>query len=233
MKFTRMQSPLLISWFVFFASQATPAESTPPEPAVIEIALEHAYLCHDRDAVGVATRQLDAALSLDPQSAQLTYLKGFAHYAATHAGNPAKNKAASIAELEAATQILATARGDPWQSEAMALEGAIDGQLIALKGGIAAGMKLGPKSNQLTADALKRLPASPRVQLFRAEILAHTPAMFGGDAAAAAKLYQQAVDTFAAGEKGDGLRWGCVEALTRLGAVRRDAHDPAGARSAW
>lgn len=201
-------------------------------PAAIEAALEHAYLRGDSAAVSTAEAQVDAALARDPHSAQLGYLKGFAHFAAGRAVNRTTSKPTVIAEFEAAADALATVQGEPWQSEARALEGAICGQLISLKGGMSA-MTLGPKAGQLTADAAARLPDSPRVRLFRAQILEHTPAMFGGDVAAAAKLYQQAVDAFASGEKGSGPRWGYADALTWLGLSRQAADDEAGARTAW
>jgi tetratricopeptide (TPR) repeat protein len=202
------------------------------EPATIEAALEHGYLRGDSAAVAAGTKRLGDALLQEPGRAELVYLNGFAHFAAARALNPKRDGKAMIAELERAVEILATVRGEPWESEAMGLQGAVYGQLIGLKGGMA-GMTLGAKSGRLTTEAMRRLPASPRTRLFRAEIVDNTPAMFGGDHAAAAKLYQEAVDLFAAGEKAPGPRWGRVEALTWLGISCHTLQDIAGARSAW
>jgi tetratricopeptide (TPR) repeat protein len=198
-----------------------------------EVALERAYLRATSAEFTAATAELDAALKADGKNPALLYQRGFASYAAGAALRAPQDKARLIATYEQAVATLGRVQGMPWEAEAAALEGSILGQLIGLKGGMA-GMTLGPKSGQLLSRAARQLPASPRVQLFRAISLLNTPPSFGGNPQEGTRLLEEAVAGFAREDRAaPGPHWGAADALTWLGLAKQKAGDVAAARAAW
>ena len=206
---------------------------TPADRAGIEQALERAGLRLDAGTFDEAVARIDAALVREPDDPALLYTRGFAHYAGGAFFLRATNREGLRRSLESALACLERVRGEPWESEAAALQSGILGQLIGLRGG-RAGMTLGPRSARLLEQAARKAPASPRVILFRGVARLNTPPLWGGDRKDAVKLVQQAVARFAVPPAASaGPRWGRAEALAWLGVTRKQTGDVAGARAAW
>ena len=184
-------------------------------------------------SIDAVKAELNQALAGEPGNSRLLYLQGLADFAT---GVPLKNKGdRSVFERrqKAAVTELEKVREAPWSYEAAALEGYILAQLIGVEGGIS-GMELGPKSEEKVQLALRNLPRSPRVLLFRGLILWSTPESYGGDAVQGRAMLEAARGAFQAQSAGTpGPHWGQAYALGWLGSARAKDHDLRGAWEAW
>lgn len=224
---------LLLVLFALPSLAASLAVAT-PDLAALEQRIEHGALRGDAALVNATIADLDAALTADAQSPALLYLRGLAEYAAANASRATNDETAATGHLEQAAKLLERVKGGaPWAPEAAGLASSIYGQLIGLKGGVAA-MTLGPKSGDLLAEAARGAPQSPRVLYFRGVSKFNTPAQWGGNQGEGIKLLQQAVDAFAAQDAAaTGPKWGHAEALTWLGLAKQKLGDVDAARAAW
>ncbi len=94
-------------------------------------------------------------------------------------------------------------------------------------------MTLGPLSMTLMQKAVKLEPANPRVQLLNGMQVMHTPAQFGGGAAAALPVLQRAVALFDSVRTPTALvpSWGADDAEVWLAQAQMATADSAGARA--
>lgn len=174
-------------------------------------------------------RQIQAALALaDAPPERKAYAEAHAAYqlvAMTRAKDP---KAAEVV-LDRTLKAL-QARRDP---ESLALRGACLGLKIGFRP--AAAMGLSQEAEACFREAREAAPGNPRVLLFHAVHVFHTPAFFGGGAKAALSLLEGAVkaaQSEAAPADPWVPAWGRAESLAWLAQAQLEAGDaPAAKRS--
>lgn len=134
------------------------------------------------------------------------------------------------AMLEESAEVAQTAAALGAGAHAVALEGAVTGQLAGVVGGLSV-MRLGPRSFRLLDAALEALPNDPRVALLNGISRLNAPRAFGGGAVKGEAELRRALRLF----EGDPNRtplpiWGLVDAHIWLGIALEQLDRPAEAR---
>jgi tetratricopeptide (TPR) repeat protein len=167
-------------------------------------------------------------LVAEPKSPALLYLRGLSTYARTRPLYAKRDQDAVRKVLEEALGQLKAVKGQPWECEAQALRGLLTGELIGARGAMA-GMTLGPRMSELTADALEQMPSSGRVLCFRGVALLHMPEMFGGDVQEAKQLFRRADAAFKREAEQTSseprVKWGHAETLKWLAQALLKTND--------
>ena len=118
-------------------------------------------------------------------------------------------------------------------AHALALEGAVTGQLAGVVGGLAV-MRYGPRAFRLLDEAVDSLPNDPRTALLNGITRLSAPRAFGGGAARGEAELQRALQLFARDpNRSPQPVWGHVDAYIWLGIAFREQDRPAEARQAW
>lgn len=133
--------------------------------------------------------------------------------------------------LEESQRTAARARELGAGAHALALEGAVTGQLAGVSGAFAA-MRFGPRSFKLLDDAIESAPQDPRVALLNGISRLNAPRAFGGGAAKGEPELRRALRLFAT----DGNRsplpvWGRADTHIWLGIALDQQGKPAEARA--
>ena len=160
---------------------------------------------------------LERALLLHPSDEYALYFLAFADYSlATTAMNNDKAKAVQYID-EAIDYGEKAIDANSKSAESLALLGTIYGIKISLDWKNA--MELGPKSNQLIAEALELEPDNPRVLLQAGINKMYTPEFYGGSKNEAFQLFSKAVNIFDTSSVTDSLNpdWGKLQSLAWLG----------------
>lgn len=116
---------------------------------------------------------------------------------------------------------------------ALALEGAVTGQLTGVAGGLAV-MRLGPRSFRLLDQAIDALPHDPRAALLNGISRLNAPRAFGGGAAKGEAELRRAIRLFATdANRSPQPTWGLVDAHIWLGIALRELDRPGEAGAEW
>lgn len=133
--------------------------------------------------------------------------------------------------LDEADRVLQRAQAAGAGMQALALRGAVNGQ-IAGSGGMVAGMRNGPRAFSLLDEALKQAPQDARVALLNGMTRLNAPRAFGGGPAKAEPELRRAIALFATDRPAAGApRWGLVDAHIWLAITLEQAGKMAEARA--
>lgn len=173
----------------------------------------------------------ERALQLNDSSEYALYYLAYADYSlATLTMNDNKSKAKDyIDEAIKYAEKAVDLHGN--SAESLALLGTIYGVKITFDWNNA--VALGPKSNQVIAEALAIEPGNPRVLLQAGINKMFTPEFFGGSKTEAFKLFVKAADAFNTYKVTDSLKpdWGKLQSLAWLGRSYEEQKDYAKAVS--
>ena len=196
--------------------------------------IEAANVQADLPRLTAAAAMLERVLLATPSDHLLLYYRALALYrTAGYYTGQKKNDEAKRA-LEEADRLLEDATAKNPTADALALRGAVLGQLIGASGSPLSGMTLGPKATDLIDRAVELEPKNPRVWLIRGISAMHTPRMFGGGAEKAERDLRKAIELFPADEpKTPNPTWGHADAYVWLGQLMQREKKPADARAAY
>ena len=116
-------------------------------------------------------------------------------------------------------------------AESLSLLASLYGIKIALEPHT--GSVYGAKIGKLMSRAQMLAPNNPRVKLFKAVQVYHTPAAFGGGSASAYKWIEQAVALFENEADMSGLQWGYADSLVWRGVIAQSQGDLGAAVADW
>jgi tetratricopeptide (TPR) repeat protein len=186
--------------------------------------IEAAHAASDLQRLTNAAAILERALTVTPNDRLLLYYRSLAMYrlAAQYMGRTRNDDAKKA--LEEADMLLEQIETKAPAADALALRGAVVGQLIGLSGNPLSGMTLGPKASGLIERAMELEPNNPRVWLVRGISAMFTPKMFGGGTDKAEQDLRKAAELFAT-ERAvpPAPSWGHADAYIWLGqAMQKD-----------
>jgi tetratricopeptide (TPR) repeat protein len=186
--------------------------------------IEAAHAAGDLARLSNAAAILDRALTVTPNDRLLVYYRSLALYrlAAQYMGRNRNDDAKKA--LEEADRLLEEIETKAPAGDALALRGAVLGQLIGLSGNPLSGMTLGPKASGLIERAMELEPNNPRVWLVRGISAMFTPKMFGGGTDKAERDLRKAAELFGAERVAPPApSWGHADAYIWLGqALQKD-----------
>lgn len=186
------------------------------QPALLDSlrpAVERAVVRGDWAALDAAAARLRAAIAGPAaKDAWTHYDLGYVLHrrAGGHLDAQQGNKAKPI--LAEADKVLERAQALGAGMQALALRGAVNGQ-IAGSGGMIAGMRNGPRAFGLLDEAVAKAPNDPRVALLNGMTRLNAPKAFGGGPAKAEPELRRAITLFASDRPtGAAPAWGRVDA---------------------
>jgi tetratricopeptide (TPR) repeat protein len=162
---------------------------------------------------------LDRALVAFPDDALLLHYQGYALWreAALVLGMRKPDEARPL--LEAADRALERAAAGRPLPETLALHASVLGQRIAV-GGMADGIRFGPRSGALMGEAERAGPRNPRVWLLRGMNAMFAPAAFGGGLDRAETALRRAAALFESDRAAPPApTWGQADVHVALGQV--------------
>ena len=208
------------------AAQASAATSLADSARVtIEAAVDRG----DLTALDASIGLLDRGLALHTNDPLLRHYRGYALYrAGTLVFGQSGARARTYFERAAADlELLAKGATIP---ETYAILASVYGMQIGTSRlGMIAGMRLGPKANEMMARAVETGPRNPRVWVMRGISAFNTPGAFGGGIDKAETYLKKAVELFSTERAAPTLpAWGRADAHVWLGQVyakqgKRDA----------
>lgn len=196
--------------------------------------IEAAHAVSDLDRLTQAGAILDRALTVTPNDRLLLYYRSLALYrmAAQYMGRNRNDDAKKA--LEEADRLLEQIETRAPAADALALRGAVLGQLIGLSGNPLSGMTLGPKASGLIDRAMDLEPNNPRVWLVRGMSAMFTPRMFGGGTDKAERDLRKAAELFGAERVvSPAPSWGHADAYIWLGQALQKEGKTEDARAAY
>ena len=160
--------------------------------------IEVASSAGDERRLAAAVALAERALAVTPNEPWLVYYRALGLYRSAGVQLGQQRTKEAKQGLDEADRILEALNDRQPSTEALALHGAVLGQLIAVSGSqMIAGMRLGPKSGRLVDRAMELAPDNPRVWLIRGQSALHTPAMFGGGVDKALRDFRRSIELFA------------------------------------
>jgi tetratricopeptide (TPR) repeat protein len=188
----------------------------------------------DLPQLTAAAAMLERALIATPSDHLLLYYRALALYRAAGVYTGQKRNEEARRALEEADHLLEDATSKNPSADALALRGAVIGQLIGVSGNPFAGMTQGPKASGLIDRAMELEPKNPRVWLIRGISAMFTPRMFGGGTDKAERDLRKAIELF----PGDSPTppnpsWGHAEAYVWLGQALQKEGRMSEARAAY
>ncbi|HEX6053240.1 MAG TPA: tetratricopeptide repeat protein [Gemmatimonadaceae bacterium] len=196
--------------------------------------IEIAHAASDLARLTQAAALLDRALTVTPNDRLLLYYRSLSLYrlAAQYMGRNRNNDAKKA--LEEADRLLEQIETKAPAGDALALRGAVVGQLIGLSSNPLSGMTLGPKASGLIERAMELEPNNPRVWLVRGISSMFTPKMFGGGTDKAERDLRKAAELFAAERVvAPAPSWGHADAYIWLGQTLQKEGKAEDARAAY
>jgi tetratricopeptide (TPR) repeat protein len=196
--------------------------------------IEAAHAMSDLDRLTQAAAILDRALTVTPNDRLLLYYRSLALYrmAAQYMGRNRNDDAKKA--LEEADRLLEQIETRAPAADALALRGAVLGQLIGLSGNPLSGMTLGPKATGLIDRAMDLEPNNPRVWLVRGMSAMFTPRMFGGGTDKAERDLRKAAELFGVERVvSPAPSWGHADAYIWLGQALQKEGKTEDARAAY
>lgn len=223
MKTTLLTFSLALASFAAVAqSPSAPGRSAvPPAPADSYSALLSATITDlmqttDAAALTAITARLERAASVAPADWLPRYYQAYARLITIFFSSD--NAEAKDRTLDQAEAALAQARGlHGDESELLTLQAYIYSARLTVSP-MARGLKYSGLVRETVAQAKLRNPANPRPYLVGANNVYYAPKMFGGGAAAAQSLYQEAQAKYAAFQPANALmpNWGQRQLQARL-----------------
>jgi len=182
------------------------------------------------DSAIVALRQ--AAIG-SPENRVLQYDLGYALHRRATAMLDHERKPAAKPLLQEADRALTRAVALGAGGSALALRGAVTGQLTAVSGTINA-MRLGPKSFQMLDEAVRIAPEDPRVALLNGITRLNAPRPFGGGPERGERELRRAITLFRTDStRSPAPTWGRADAHIWLGIALARQGRKAEARAAY
>lgn len=222
--------PLLCA--VLAAPLGTPLAAQQALVDSIRPAIERAVVASDWAALEQAAARLRiAAAGSGARDAWTHYELGYVLH--RRAGGHLDDDQGRMAKplLEEADRALVRAQSLGAGMSALALRGAVHGQ-IAGSGGMIAGMRNGPKAFSLLDEAVSKAPNDPRVALLNGMTRLNAPKAFGGGPAKAEPELRRALALFEADRPAAGApSWGRVDAHIWLALTLRESGRAAEARA--
>ena len=170
-----------------------------------------------------------AATSQDPW---VQYELGYALHRRASAMMRAEQMKSAKPLLQEAERALARSQELGGGPSALALHGAVTGQLAGVSGGLAA-MRLGPRAFRELDDAVAAAPRDPRVALLNGMSRLNAPRLFGGGPSKGEPELRRAVALFAEDRAvSPSPTWGHSDAWIWLGIALGQLDRPAEARAA-
>ncbi len=229
-----------VSSLIALLSTCRAAEQAPLDVPALELQIENAMYAADPNGKSSGpeiaqfesiAKQLDVALKAAPKAPDLLYLHGLLEFASAATERNAHNPAGVANRNEQAVSWLKKVQGEPWQSEAEALEAYTLYQLIGTSG-YEDPSEIGGAAAKLFSHAAQANPSSPRVLLFKGLVTWSTPAQYGGDQKAGLATLQAALASFEKRDHG-GPQWGKSYTLGWIGTMLRRKGDLTGAEKAF
>jgi len=212
-------------------TQAQPADSLMRQGRQM---LDRGVTAGDVDAMQNARAQFKRVATASEDAAWAHYYVGLANYRlATQLLERDEDRAEAL--LDDGIDHLNTAiEAQPKSAEAHALLSTMYG--LKARGGMASGMRYGPRADDAIAKAQQLAPDNPRVLLLNAVSLLNKPSRWGGDREGAIEALNRAIQQFeAAAPSNHSLRpqWGHADAYVWLGIAHMKGDDLAQARRAF
>lgn len=217
-------------------AQSAAAAASPTTVALLDSlrpSIERALAAADWPTLERATERLRAATATAAgrTDAWLHYDLAYALHRRASALVVEERTKEARALLEESQRTAAKARELGAGTHALALEGAVTGQLAGVSGAFAA-MRFGPRSFKLLDQAVEQAPSDPRVALLNGISRLNAPRAFGGGAAKGEPELRRALRLFETDRNAAPLPvWGRVDAHLWLGIALDQQGKPAEARA--
>lgn len=218
------------------AQQAVAASSPSTTSALLDSlrpSIERALAAADWPLLDRATARLRIAIATNTgkTDAWLHYDLAYALHRRASAMVVEERPKEARTLLEESQRTAARARELGAGTHALALEGAVTGQLAGVSGTFAA-MRFGPRSFRLLDDAIEQAPTDPRVALLNGISRLNAPRAFGGGAAKGEPELRRALKLYETDRNVSPLPvWGRADAHIWLGIALDQQGKPAEARA--
>lgn len=218
------------------AQQAVAASSPSTTSALLDSlrpSIERALAAADWPLLDRATARLRIAIATNTgkTDAWLHYDLAYALHRRASAMVVEERPKEARTLLEESQRTAARARELGAGTHALALEGAVTGQLAGVSGTFAA-MRFGPRSFRLLDEAIEQAPTDPRVALLNGISRLNAPRAFGGGAAKGEPELRRALKLYETDRNVSPLPvWGRADAHIWLGIALDQQGKPAEARA--